>query len=432
MPTEAPQRAPGAPPLEESVTVLFPSWQSRPLRPGPGRSPEQVAADQRSRLQRAVIELVAENGYPSLTVRALAKRAQISSGVFYRHYRSTDDCFLSTYDQTCRHAAERMMEASQRGRNPRERVTLAIERILIDIVMAPQVATFMLRSAPASGPVFTETLRISALQVGGALEYCLRTGDGATLPQPLMEGVVAGLARIGRVEAAGAGIDRIPAVASKAAAWVMSVCGVSPREATILITVGPQGLGQGRRADEGRRDESMRAIPGDDRGMLLSAAIRIARTGHHHLTVTRICREAGVPRRRFSRCFAGLEECFSAALETRALILISAWRRGRTAQAAWSGSVQRAMELIGTTVEGDADGGRLLLVEIFAAGTQGVESRDRLIAQIAQTVRATAPADQRPSNLEAEASTTAAWTILAVRLTGRTPPQGQINSSSKR
>jgi AcrR family transcriptional regulator len=432
MPTDAPQRAPGAPPLEESVTVLFPSWQYRPLRPGPGRSPEQVAADQRSRLQRAVIELVAENGYPSLTVRALAKRAQISSGVFYRHYRSTDDCFLSTYDQTCRHAAERMMEAGQRGRNPRERVTLAIERILIDIVMAPQVATFMLRSAPASGPVFTETLRISALQVGGALEYCLRTGDGATLPQPLMEGVVAGLARIGRVETAGLGRERVPAVASDAAVWMMSVCGVSPRETSILVAQGPPGQHVGRRVSGGRRDDPMRAMQGDDRGMLLSAAIRVARTGHHHLTVPSICREAGVPRRSFGRYFAGLEECFSTALETRALNLISVWRRSRTAQAVWSGSVQRALELIGSTIEGDADGGRLLLVEIFAAGTQGVESRDRLISQIAQTVRATAPAEQRPSNLEAEASTTAAWTILAVRLTGRTPPQGQIVSSSKR
>jgi AcrR family transcriptional regulator len=431
MPTEAPQAAPWVLPLEESGDVLFPTWQYRPLRPGPGRSREQVAADQRSRLQRAVIELVAENGYRSLTVRSLAKRAQVSSGVFYRHFRGTDDCFLSTYDLICRHAAERMMEAGQHSRNPRERITRAIERVLLDIVFAPQVATFMLRSAPASGPVFTETLRVSALQVGGALEYLLRTGNGAGLPQPVMEGVVAGLARIGRVEAAGAGIDRIPAVAADTAAWVMGVCGVSPREAGAWVTVGPH---QGHSARGRRPDEVMRYTPGDHRGMILSAAIRIARTGYHQLTVSRVCREAGVSRRNFGRYFAGLEECFSVALETRALNLISARRRSRPSQVAWSGSIQRALELIGGTIEGDADGGRLLLVGIFAAGTQGVESRDRLITQIAQTVRATAPADQRPSDLDAEASTTVAWTILAVRLAGKgkAAPRPQIDPPSKR
>jgi AcrR family transcriptional regulator len=416
MPKEAPQGAPGVPPLEESGTVLFPSWRYRPLRPGPGRSREQVAADQRSRLQRAVIELIAEDGYRSLTVRGLAKRAQISSGVFYRHYRSTDECFLSTYDLTCRRVAERMMEAGRNGRNERERVTLAIDRVLRDIAVAPEVATFVLRSAPASGPVFIETLRISGLQVGGALEYCLRTGNGATLPQPLMEGVVAGLARIGRVQGAGIGQDGIPAVASEAAAWVMSVCGVSPQEAGLLVSTRPPSLSQARPARGRRRDVVLKAAPGDDRGMILSAAIRVARTGHHHLTVSRICREAGVPRRSFGRYFAGLEECFSMALETRAGNLISAWRRSRPAQVTWNGSVKRALELIGGTIDGDVDGGRLLLVEIFAAGTPGIESRDRLIAQIAQAVRATAPADQRPTGLEAEASTAAAWTILAVHL----------------
>lgn len=123
-----------------------------------------------------------------------------------------------------------------------------------------------------------------------------------------------------------------------------------------------------------------------------------------------------MPRRSFGRYFAGLEECFSMALETRAGNLISAWRRSRPAQVTWNGSVKRALELIGGTIDGDVDGGRLLLVEIFAAGTPGIESRDRLIAQIAQAVRATAPADQRPTGLEAEASTAAAWTILAVHL----------------
>jgi AcrR family transcriptional regulator len=397
--------------------VMFPSWEYRPLRPGPGRSREEVAADQRSRLQRAVIELVAEDGYQALTVRSLAKRAQVSSGAFYQHYRSTDECFLSTYDLICRRVAERCTEAGQRGQNPRERATLAIDRLLRDIAAAPQVATFVLRAAPAAGPVFTGTLRSSGLHIVRVLESCLRSDDQPDLPRPLLEGVVGGLARIGRLQEPMTADDEIEVAAAEAAAWVMSICGFAQEEASGRRVRG-SGLRSARGAAGKSQDDGRTAAPGDDRGMILSAAFRIARGGYHRLTVQGICREAGVPRRNFGRHFASLEDCFSTALESRVAILARSSRRNRTAPAAWRGSLLRAHEMIRGVIDGDAHGGRLLLVEIFAAGTPGVASRDRLISQIAQTVRDTAPADHRPTGLEAEASTAAAWTILAVRLNG--------------
>ena len=46
------------------------------LRPGPGRSAEDVAAHQRGRLQEAMVELVAEHGYNAVAVAALSNRAQ--------------------------------------------------------------------------------------------------------------------------------------------------------------------------------------------------------------------------------------------------------------------------------------------------------------------------------------------------------------------
>ena len=101
MPTQAPEH-PMSVPVKEPGRIPLPSREYERLRPGPGRSREEVAADQRDRLQRALVELVAEYGYRSLTVRTLSRRARISSGAFYKHYRSTDECFLSTYDLVCR------------------------------------------------------------------------------------------------------------------------------------------------------------------------------------------------------------------------------------------------------------------------------------------------------------------------------------------
>jgi AcrR family transcriptional regulator len=416
MPTQAPEQ-PVTVRLERVERIPLPSRGYERLRPGPGRTRDEVAADQRERLQRATVELVAESGYRSLTVRAVSRRARISSGTFYKHYRSTDECFLSTYDLVCRRVGERATEAGLAGESPHERVTLAIERLLLDVAISPDMATFILRAAPASGPVFTGTLRSSALHIGRALECCMRTGTEPPLPQPLLEGVVGGLARIGRLQQASASSEEVTVVAAGAAAWVMGVCDAresfqSPKPRTPDTGGRPTAAG-------GPQVDRWAAGHGDDRGMILSAAFRVARRGYHQLTVPKICREAGVPRRNFSRHFAGLEDCFSTALELRVTGLLRAWQSNRTAAHNWKGSFQRAQELIRGAIDGDLDGGRLLLIDIFAAGTQGIDRRDELITKIAQTVRDTAPPGHKPTGLEAEASTAAAWTVLAVRITSR-------------
>jgi hypothetical protein len=66
------------------------------LRPGPGRSREAVAANQRERIQRAMVELAAEGGRKRITVRQLAKLAGVSSATFYSLFDGVEDCLLRT------------------------------------------------------------------------------------------------------------------------------------------------------------------------------------------------------------------------------------------------------------------------------------------------------------------------------------------------
>jgi AcrR family transcriptional regulator len=408
--------------MEERPTISegAPSRRYPRLRPGPGLSREKVASHQRARLQRAIVELVASDGYQALTLRGLARRARISSGTFYSHYRSTDDCLLSTYDLICRRTAERMMEAGQDEQDPRRRLTLGIDRLLQDIADAPQVATFVLRAAPAAGPAFTSTLRSSGMQVGVALEHSLRPVDGPNLPPLLLEGVVAGLARIGRVRVPSIEEDQITGVAAEAAAWTMSACGPSDQGSAFTSAPTPRDRGN-RRSVPGRlQDGGWAGTLGDDRAMIVAAAFRIAKSGYHQLSVPRVCREAGVSRRDFNRHFIGLEDCFSSALELRVARALVAWERSRPESMTWRGAVHRASEMLRGAVGGDVGDARLLLVETSAAGTTGIDSRDHLITEIARTLRDTAPEGRKPSELEAEASTAAAWAILGSRMSSRT------------
>ena len=52
----------------------------------------------RELLQRALIELVNERGYDSITIQDIVDRANVGRTTFYQHYRSKDDLFMSCHE----------------------------------------------------------------------------------------------------------------------------------------------------------------------------------------------------------------------------------------------------------------------------------------------------------------------------------------------
>jgi AcrR family transcriptional regulator len=395
------------------------------LRPGPGLSREIVETHQRSRLRRATIELVATHGYETLTVRRLTKRARISSGTFYSLYRSTDECLVATFDLVCQRASQRVVEAGQNQSEPRRRLGLAIDHLFQDMAAAPQVATFMLRSAPAMGPAFAGELRSSAMRLGFALDTCMSSGSSPPLHPLLLEGIVAGLIRIGRVLVPATGEDGVRAVSAEAVDWIMSL-NVPLADAGLPSAAVPPSSGNGPPLPGRLSNGDWEGALGDDRAMILAAAFRIARGGYHHLSVQRICREAGVSRRGFKSQFAGLEDCFISALEERAAGAIEASVNRQTSATSWRCAVGEALTALCSSIEADRDGARVLFIEIAAAGAEGIESRDRLISQVAHALRTTAPEEQGPSELAAEASAAAAWAVLSHRVQDQSAPTSAV------
>src|SRR6202161_613282 len=84
----------------------------RPLPTGThGLDPELVKRDQRERLQKAMIELIAQKGYPAVRIVDLARLAHVSQPTFYRLYTDKEDLFLSAYDEVAGHIAQTVMAA---------------------------------------------------------------------------------------------------------------------------------------------------------------------------------------------------------------------------------------------------------------------------------------------------------------------------------
>src|ERR1700735_5568926 len=98
----------------------------RPLPTGThGLEPELVKRDQRNRLQQAMIELIAQKGYPAVRIVDLAKLAHVSQPSFYRLYADKEDLFLSAYDEVAGRCARTVMSAySASPRNDRLAVAM--------------------------------------------------------------------------------------------------------------------------------------------------------------------------------------------------------------------------------------------------------------------------------------------------------------------
>ena len=52
----------------------------------------------RESLQKALMELIAERGYDSITIQDLVDRANLGRTTFYLHYNSKDELFMSCHE----------------------------------------------------------------------------------------------------------------------------------------------------------------------------------------------------------------------------------------------------------------------------------------------------------------------------------------------
>lgn len=398
--------------VETSVDPSATSPRYPRLRPGPGLSREVVAAHQQARLHQAMIEIVAAHGYEGVTVRGLAKRARISSGTFYRYYSSTEDCLLCAYDEICSSASRRMTEAAGNESDPQRRLTAAISRLYRDMVAAPQATVFMLRGAPTVGPAFTNDLRSTAMQVGAALESCLCSDGDLPVDPLLIEGIIAGVARIGGTLRPAASGAEIREATAEAVEWVASLRTARLPEAEPTLAAGSAEQGGSSPVSDWLPDDRWRGSLGDKRAMILAATFRIARAGYHQLSISRICCEAGVSHRDFDRHFESLEDVFASALEERAAGAIDEAVRGHDGSVSWSRTIYSALHALCEAIDTARDIACIFFVEVTAAGTQGIDSRDRLISLGAQALRTIAREGQDTSERAGEASAAAVWAIL--------------------
>ncbi|NMO92127.1 TetR/AcrR family transcriptional regulator [Actinomycetospora sp. TBRC 11914] len=186
-------------------------------------------ADHRQRLLVAMAELLAEQGYASVTVTDVVARARVSKRTFYQHFSDREECLLATYRVVAEGPLHLIAEAAGsvagQGLPLREEVAALTGAYLAAMAEHPLLTRAMLTEPGSTGPAgrrarrevlrrFADQLVALASGVGG------RSGARALSPE-LAQALVGGINEL--VLAAVESADREEVAAARIAEEILGL-----------------------------------------------------------------------------------------------------------------------------------------------------------------------------------------------------------------
>lgn len=378
----------------------------RKLKPGPGRTAEDVALHQRGRLQAAMVELVAERGYDAVPVSDLARRAGVSKRDFYRRFGSKEECFLATYDTIIRSSLRGILAAADGKERWSDRLRSGFLAFANQIADSPEAARLALVEAFAAGPAALARMqRTNGLfEAMVAKNFALADGGGA-LPPLVVKGIVAGGVRVARTRLLSGHPRELTLDGKELMDWALSFCD----DAAVRL----RGLGGPELAPDPVDPFDSVSPPEDERTLILLATARLVqREGFNELTVPRIRVAAGISRRSFDAHFGGVADCYLATLDMVSRSALAKTTPAYLAADDWAIGVHRMITAICEEVARNSLLAKLGFLEIFFPGPEAIRWRGGLIAKLAKLLRQGAEPKRRPSEFAAEASIGAIWGII--------------------
>ncbi len=373
----------------ESPDGLF-----KKLKPGPGRAAQEVADHQRVRLNRALIELVAEHGYRSVTVRELSERAGVSTRAFYENHASKDACFLSCHRQILGSLLGSLDRAAPSSTDDWRMCVRDVFAVFIEqLGRDPQAARFVFVGAYAAGSLAQEQAR----QANELL--LLRMGEGfgaggAGFSHHVIDGIAAGAMSIARSLLVSDQEEQLRSarLIDRLTEWAISSLEASPSEIDELDHIERSRnhevsfLPPIPSSDVGGRGETDAEAPSAELTLLLSATTKLViADGYEGLSLRKILATAGVSRRSFFKHFSGVENCYIATQELQMQKAILQARQASAKSRTSAGGMYRAVASLCDTVAQDSAfaclcfGDAVLATRIGHCKEPSIERIERLV-----------------------------------------------------
>lgn len=276
----------------------------RRLPPGPGRTREEVRANQRERLFAATVAVVADKGYEATRVEDILQTAGVSRNAFYKQFSSKLDCFVATLREIARLAEPILADAIRRSPDTWEdRLKAMLDALAANVVAQPAMARVAWVEYYAAGPEAIEIVEGLDSSIERVVRRELRRSPAhAGMPRDLVRAIVGGLRKLVQTRVHENRVDELPELMPWLFDWMRG------------YDKPPVRLRRPRRVPP--ELVPVRAEPRDARERILAAVTEIVtEKGYQEMAITEIAARAGVSLTTFYQHFEGKEAAFLTSLD---------------------------------------------------------------------------------------------------------------------
>jgi AcrR family transcriptional regulator len=359
-----------------------------------GLTPELVSADQRARLNAAMVQVAAGEGYLQSTVEDVLARAAVSRRTFYEHYDNKQQCFLAALDDVLGDWWRQAVDATRRatgGKGPpralTDRLRLALRTLFALVERDPLGAQMIFVESLNCGSAGLRRLEQTVDELEGTVAKSFETPHGRpALPRAIATVIIGGVLEIITLRLRHERTGELAELVEPLVEWMRSYGSAEApaaldRARADLIArelAQDQAHGSDQPGPPLWRDQSARPIAvRDARSRIIDAAAQIASDcGYAALSINAIDRVAGVSHHTFRHHFRSKEEAFIAAYRIGGQETVEHSLQAFLAASSWEDAVHAGLAAELRFLASRPALARIGFLEVYAAGPEGLRLRE--------------------------------------------------------
>jgi len=394
-----------------------------------GLTREEVERDQRERLRSAMVELIAQRGYPAVRILDLTQLAHVSRPTFYNLYADKEELLLSAYEGIAGRTTEKVAVAFAEGESEEESLLLALQAFAELGAAEPEAMTLALLGTFGAGPRALER-RERTLQ---ALEQIVGSGrapaGGEQLRDLTVKFLIGGIREVSATRLRRGRAQELVELADDLGGWAsayplalpLGLEGpphVRPRDGAVTAEqTSPRSRRAEGRLPSGRHDLPRDLVVKSQRERIVDAtAAIVTEKGFAGLTIPEIASRANVSHETFYEMYPTKHDAFLGAqkvgLHQALRVTVEAYE---THKGAWHDGVAAGMHALTDYVCSEPSHAHLTLVDTFGASPEAIEIRESALQSF--TVYLQPGFDHAPTHVDvpeiaAEAVAGGIWQVL--------------------